>query len=262
MKAVVLAAGEGSRMRPLTYTRPKVMLPIANKPILEHLLIEMRKAGIREFIFVVGYHDEQIRRYFGSGDQWGVSIDYCTQRKQLGTADAIKMVERLVDEHFLVVNGDIVIDGRDIKNLADRNGCTMSVIEVEDTHGLGLVELVGDKVVRIYEKIAKAPSHVANAALYLFSSEIFAAVSQTSQSARGEYEITDSLQLMIDQGRCISYQKIDGWLDVSYPWDLLAANESLLAGVGVQNLGEVEEVVAEAVALHDERAKSPATSYE
>ena len=243
MKAVVLAAGEGSRMRPLTYTRPKVMLPIANKPILEHLLIEMRKAGIREFIFVVGYHDEQVRQYFGNGDQWGVSIDYCTQRKQLGTADAIKMVERLVDEHFLVVNGDIIVDGRDIKNLADRNGCTMSVIEVEDTHGLGLVELVGGKVVRIYEKIAKAPSHMANAALYLFSSEIFAAVLQTSQSTRGEYEITDSLQLLIDQGRCISYQKIDGWLDVSYPWDLLAANESLLAGVEVHNLGEVEENV-------------------
>ena len=75
MKAVVLAAGEGSRMRPLTYTRPKVMLTIANKPILEHLLIEARSAGIEEFILIVGYHDEQIRNYFGNGEKWGVNIE-------------------------------------------------------------------------------------------------------------------------------------------------------------------------------------------
>src|SRR3972149_5554011 len=82
MKAVILAAGEGSRMRPLTYTRPKVMLTIANKPILEHLLIEIKLAGINDFIFIVGYHDEQRRQYFGNGAKWGVNIDYYTQRKQ------------------------------------------------------------------------------------------------------------------------------------------------------------------------------------
>ena len=74
-KAVILAAGEGSRMRPLTYTRPKVMIPLANKPILEHLLIQAKEAGIREFIFIVGYHDEQVRGYFGNGEQWGVNIE-------------------------------------------------------------------------------------------------------------------------------------------------------------------------------------------
>ena len=92
MKAIVLAAGEGNRMHPLTYTRPKVMLPIANKPIVEHLLIEAKEAGINEFVFVVGYHDEQIRNYFGAGDSWEVSIDYATQRNQLGTADAVRIV--------------------------------------------------------------------------------------------------------------------------------------------------------------------------
>ena len=88
MRAVILAAGEGIRMRPLTYTRPKVMLPLANKPIVEHLLIEMKKAGIKEFTFIVGYHGETIRQYFGNGDRWDVRIDYITQRKQLGTAHA------------------------------------------------------------------------------------------------------------------------------------------------------------------------------
>ena len=91
MKAIILAAGEGSRMRPLTYTRPKVMLPIANKPILEHLLVEASQAGISEFIFIVGYCDEQVRGYFGKGEKWGVNIVYCNQRKQLGTADALNM---------------------------------------------------------------------------------------------------------------------------------------------------------------------------
>ncbi len=243
MKAVILAAGEGNRMRPLTYTRPKVMLPIANKPILEHLLIEAGKAGIREFIFIVGYHDEQVRDYFGGGDKWGVSIDYCTQRKQLGTADALTMVEGLVDGNFLMINGDIIVSQKDINSLINGNDNTMSVVKVEDTRGLGSVELGEDKVVRIYEKVEKPPSSMANAGLYLFTPDIFAAISQISKSPRGEYEITDSLQLMIDEGYHISYQQIDYWLDLSYPWDLLSANESLLAGVESQNLGEVEENV-------------------
>ena len=148
MKAVILAAGEGSRMRPLTYTRPKVMLPIANKPILEHLLIEAAGAGIGEFIFIVGYRDEQVRNYFGSGDRWGVSISYCTQRKQSGTADAVRTVENMVDGNFLMINGDVIVSQNDISSLASRDSNTMSVIEVEETEDLGLVECQDDRIVR------------------------------------------------------------------------------------------------------------------
>ncbi|MFC1847122.1 sugar phosphate nucleotidyltransferase, partial [Chloroflexota bacterium] len=100
MKAVILAAGEGSRMRPLTYTRPKVMLPIANRPILEHLIIEAVAAGIKDFVFVVGYHDEQVREYFGDGKNWELKIEYVTQRKSLGTADAVSGVKPLVEGNF------------------------------------------------------------------------------------------------------------------------------------------------------------------
>jgi bifunctional UDP-N-acetylglucosamine pyrophosphorylase/glucosamine-1-phosphate N-acetyltransferase len=243
MKAVILAAGEGSRMRPLTYTRPKVMLPIANKPILEHLLIESKLAGIKEFVFIVGYHDEQIRRHFGNGDKWGLEIDYYTQRKQLGTADAIRTVENMVEGNFLMMNGDIVVNQQDIKRLTSRKTNTMSLVEVQDTQDLGLVETKQDKVVRIHEKVARPPSNLANAGLYLFTPEIFEAISQTPKSPRGEYEITDSLQLLVDRGQTVSYQKIGYWLDVSYPWDLLAANESLLKKLEPQTLGEVEENV-------------------
>ena len=243
MKAIILAAGEGNRMRPLTYTRPKVMLPIANKPILEHLLIQGKKAGIKEFIFITGYHDEQVRDYFGSGDKWGVNIDYCTQRRQLGTADALKMVKGLVDGNFLVINGDIIVNQEGINGLTDKSNNTMSIVKVKDTKDLGVVKVSKGKVVRIHEKTEKPPSHMANAGLYLFTPDIFDAISQTSKSPRGEYEITDSLQLMIGKGYHISYQEIRYWLDLSYPWHLLLANESLLAGVESQNLGKIEDNV-------------------
>ncbi len=243
MKAIILAAGEGNRMRPLTYTRPKVMLPIANKPILEHLLIQGKKAGIKEFIFITGYHDEQVRDYFGSGDKWGVNIDYCTQRRQLGTADALKMVKGLVDENFLVINGDIIVNQEGINGLTDKSNNTMSIVKVKDTKDLGVVKVSKGKVVRIHEKVEKPPSHMANAGLYLFTPDIFDAISRTSKSPRGEYEITDSLQLMIGKGYHISYQEIRYWLDLSYPWHLLLANESLLAGVKSQNLGKIEDNV-------------------
>ena len=243
MKAVILAAGEGSRMRPLTYTRPKVMLPIANKPILEHLLIEASQAGIQEFIFIVGYCDEQVRGYFGSGERWGVNIVYCNQRKQQGTADALKMVEGLVDGNFLVMNGDIIVSREDIKGLTGRRDNTMSVIGVEDTADLGTVDLCEGRVVHIYEKVAMPPSRMANAGLYLFTPDVFEAVSLTPKSPRGEYEITSSLQLMMENGHDISYQEISRWLDLSYPWDLLTANESLLAEIKPQRLGTIEENV-------------------
>jgi len=243
VKAVILAAGEGHRMRPLTYTRPKVMLPIANKPILEYLLVEATSAGIREFVFIVGYHDEQVRGYFGHGDRWEVKIDYCTQRKQLGTADALKMVEGLVEGDFLMINGDVIVGREDIHSLASANGNAMSITEVEDTKDLGLVELDKGQVVRIYEKVERPPSRMANAGLYRFTPDMFVAVSRTSKSPRGEYEITDSLQMLIDEGHPISYHRVDHWLDLSYPWDLLPANESLLARVESKNLGEIEENV-------------------
>jgi bifunctional UDP-N-acetylglucosamine pyrophosphorylase/glucosamine-1-phosphate N-acetyltransferase len=243
LKAVILAAGEGNRMRPLTSNRPKVMLPVANKPILEHLLIEVKDAGIGEFVFVVGYCDEQVRSYFGDGEKWGVKIAYSEQRKQLGTADAIRMVGGEVDGNFLVINGDVVVSSQDIRRLMKNSHNTMSVIEVKDPRGLGMVELSEDRVVNIYEKTQKPPTLMANAGLYLFTPEIFDAISRTEKSPRGEYEITDSLQLLMGTKQGLHYQEIKSWLDLSYPWDLLRANESMLAGLESQNLGVVEENV-------------------
>jgi UDP-N-acetylglucosamine diphosphorylase/glucosamine-1-phosphate N-acetyltransferase len=243
LKAVILAAGEGNRMRPLTSNRPKVMLPLANKPILEHLLIEVKEAGINDLIFIVGYCDEQVRSYFGKGEKWGVNIAYSEQRKQLGTADAIRMVEGMVAESFLVINGDVVVSRRDIKKFVKNTRNTMGVIEVKDPRGLGMVELSGTRVTNIYEKTARPPTLMANTGLYLFNPEVFDAIARTEKSPRGEYEITDSLKILMSKKSGLRYQELRFWLDLSYPWDLLAANESMLTGLKAQNLGTIEENV-------------------
>jgi bifunctional UDP-N-acetylglucosamine pyrophosphorylase/glucosamine-1-phosphate N-acetyltransferase len=243
MRAVILTAGEGIRMRPLTYTRPKVMLPMANKPIVEHLLIEMKKAGIKEFVFVVGYHGETIRRHFGSGDRWNVSIDYYTQKKQLGTAHALRVMEGFVEDKFLLANGDVLVKEQDIRKILAKDNITLSLTHAEDPRDFGAVEVDGDRVKAIYEKVANPPSNLVNAGIYLLTAEIFCVLSKTEKSPRGEYELTDSLKLLLGQGCPISGVTIDYWLDVGYPGDLLAANESLMAGIEQQNLGMIEENV-------------------
>jgi len=119
MKCVILVAGEGKRMHPLTYTRPKVMLPIANKPLLEWNLLNAIDADIKEFVFVVGYKSEMVRNYFGNGEKWNVNIEYINQGNALGTAHAIGMVEKFVDD-FIVLCGDTIFGKNDIKNIAQK----------------------------------------------------------------------------------------------------------------------------------------------
>ncbi|AQX72969.1 bifunctional sugar-1-phosphate nucleotidylyltransferase/acetyltransferase [Dehalococcoides mccartyi] len=243
MKAVILAAGEGSRMRPLTFTRPKVMLPIAGKPILEHLLMEVSASGIKEFVLVVGYRDEQVRSYFADGAKWGVKISYCQQTRQLGTAHALKQLENQLEGNFLVMNGDILAESADISALAAGSETTLSVLEVSDPSSLGVLETDGDRVRCIHEKSANPPTNLANAGLYLFTPRIFKAISDTPLSPRGEYEITSSIQLLIDNGTEVGYRRLVYWQDVSYPWDLLDVNASMLKNLAPCVYGTVEENV-------------------
>ncbi len=240
MKAVILAAGEGKRMRPLTAVRPKVMLPIANRPIVEHTLLELIEAGIKDFIFIVGYGSQQVRNYFGDGSRWSVNIEYSEQRKQLGTADALRFVAGAVQDKFLVINGDIIVSHEDIMALMAAERSTMSVIEVENPEGLGVVEVEGDRITGIHEKAAKPPTNLANAALYLFTPAIFDAIEKTEKSPRGEYELTDSLKLLMESGEGLYYRVLNSWLDMSYPWDLLRGNEEKLKDIELHNHGTVD----------------------
>lgn len=230
MKAVILVAGKGTRMEPITTDCPKVMLQVANKPILEHIVNTAIDAGIEGFVFVTGYLEEQIREYFGDGSNWGTSIDYVSQKEQLGTANAIGYAKGHVGEVFLVLNGDMLIGQEDLKALLLRpEEALICVKKVENPSDFGVLETENNKVVRIIEKPKNPPTNLANAGVYLFRESIFQFIDLTKPSIRNELEITDSIQMLIDSGAPVGYSLLVGrWIDIGYPWDLLKANESLL----------------------------------
>jgi len=240
MKCVILAAGEGKRMHPLTYTRPKVMLPIAGKPILEWNLRNARAAGLKDFIFVVSYKSEMVREYFGNGKKWNIKITYVNQGEPMGTAHAIGMVESFVND-CLVMCGDTIFGTNDIKKIK-RKGNKIGLIKVENALEYGIVELIGKYVVKIYEKMDRPFTNVINAGIYHFNKDMFSYIRNTEKSARGEYEITDSINLFA------SKEKMEGvflkdWRDVVYPWHLLDANEELLKKLKTKIQGTVEKNV-------------------
>src|SRR5690606_4655644 len=202
---------------------PKVMLKVANKPILEHILNSAIEAGIEGFVFITGYLEEQIKEYFGDGSKWGVSIEYVRQNEQLGTANAIGCAKGYVDGTFLVLNGDMLIGQEDLKALVSRTEeAVICVKEVENPSDFGVLETENNRVVRIIEKPKNPPTNLANAGIYLFRESIFDFIDRTRPSVRNGFEITDSLQMLIDTGAAVGYSSLNGrWIDVGYPWDLL-----------------------------------------
>lgn len=231
MKAVILAAGQGTRMGPLTRNRPKVMLPVANMPLLSHVILSARDAGIREFVLVVGFGQEIIKRYFGDGTSLNVSIEYAHQKEQLGTADAVRSAKGFVKDRFLMLNGDIIVSPLHISNMVKQSrDVVMTARCVDNPSEFGVLEVEDDRVLRIIEKPEKPPTNLANAGIYVFPLGIFDAINKTALSARKEYEITESLQLLIDEGVDVGFLTLSGnWLDIGRPWDLLDANEYFLS---------------------------------
>ncbi len=242
MKAVILAAGQGTRMGPLTQNRPKVMLPIANKPILSYVVLSARDAGINEFVLVVGYCAETVKEHFGDGSPMNVSIKYAHQKKPLGTADAVRAAHELVEDRFLMLNGDVIVSPLHIKNLIRQSSdAAMSARPVDNPSEFGVLEVCNNRVLRITEKPEKPSTNLANAGIYVFPPSIFDAIKRTKLSVRREYEITDSLQLLIDEGADVGYLTLSGnWLDIGRPWDLLDANEYFLSGLQPELRGEIE----------------------
>jgi len=220
------------------------MIPIAGKPIIEHLLEEVKEAGIDDFIFVVGYHDETIRDYFRNGERWDINLEYVTQKTQLGTADALRKAEGLVENKFLMLNGDTIVNAEDIKEVIN-NGANIAlgVIEVSNPWDYGVVETEGGRITEIHEKMGEPISNLVNAGVYSLDEHIFEVLPKTDKSKRGEFELTDSLQLLIESGEAIFWEKIEHWIDLSYPWDLLTVNEFLIEKISPINRGELEENV-------------------
>jgi bifunctional UDP-N-acetylglucosamine pyrophosphorylase/glucosamine-1-phosphate N-acetyltransferase len=242
MFAVVLAAGEGTRMRPLTYNRPKVMLPVLGTPILERIVSSCVEAGILRVIIVTGYLEEAIRSHFDKADL-GAQIEYVRQEQQCGTADAINQVRDLVDERFLALNGDSLVSSLTLKLLAQTapDRVHIAAKRVKEPSNYGILEVIDDAVVRITEKPDKPRSDLANLGIYAFEPDIFECIAETRKSARGEYEITDTIQSLIDQGYPVGYTKVEEqWIDIGRPWDLLSANELLMQTLESANEGVVE----------------------
>ncbi|ODS38588.1 MAG: hypothetical protein A7316_07735 [Candidatus Altiarchaeales archaeon WOR_SM1_86-2] len=243
MDAVILAAGEGTRLMPLTITRPKPMLTIAGKPILQWNL-ESLPRDFRKAVLVVGYKKEKVIDHFGSEFN-GLQIDYVEQKEHLGTAHAISVVEDHVKGDFLVINGDLLVSREFINDLLSNhkpNSESLSLVEVEDASQFGIVELKGDKVQGIKEKPKKPKSNMANAGVYIFNEKIFDAIKQIEKSKRLEYEITDAIDILIREGRVHGFKCRGHWMDIGRPWDLLDGNEALLKDMdpGICEGAEVE----------------------
>jgi UDP-N-acetylglucosamine diphosphorylase/glucosamine-1-phosphate N-acetyltransferase len=251
MKGVLLTAGEGTRMRPLTLTRPKTMLPVGGKPILQYNLEALRDAGITDIVMVVGYKKEVIENYFGDGSNFGVNITYVTQEERLGTAHAINSIRNVVDTQLIVLNGDILVDPRLIVNLtrkyeSSKASSILVLIEVEDPSSFGVVEIENDRIKDIIEKPApgEATSNLINAGIYLFDNTIFNAIDRTPKSERGEYEITDSLKIQISENKVVlGLQSDNKWIDVGRPWELLDVNEHFISEMDEDIQGEIEDGV-------------------
>jgi NDP-sugar pyrophosphorylase family protein len=180
LKAVILAAGEGSRLQPLTFTRSKHMIFIAGKPILEYLLVALRDGGITDVYIVISHYKDIIQSYFGDGKKWSIKIQYILQEKLLGTADAIAVVEEYIGhDDFLVVYGDLLIDSATIKSALKKHSETgltvLSTVSVLNPLQYGVVTLRNDLVQEIVEKPKQSTVHsnLVNAGVYVFSSDIF-----------------------------------------------------------------------------------------
>jgi UDP-N-acetylglucosamine diphosphorylase/glucosamine-1-phosphate N-acetyltransferase len=222
--AVVLAAGEGTRLRPLTRNRPKPMLPAANHPILEHVLDALVDAGIERLVIVVGYRSDRVQEYFGPRYR-ETPIEYVKQEKQLGSGHALLQVSSVVDEPMLVVNGDRLIESRSVSRVIsafedDVASAAMAVIERPDPGRYGVVSLRGQNVERIIEKPESEKYRLINAGIYAFDGEIFDVVDDTPRQD-GELALPDTIGELIEETSVRGVQ-IDGmWVDATYPWDLL-----------------------------------------
>jgi UDP-N-acetylglucosamine diphosphorylase / glucose-1-phosphate thymidylyltransferase / UDP-N-acetylgalactosamine diphosphorylase / glucosamine-1-phosphate N-acetyltransferase / galactosamine-1-phosphate N-acetyltransferase len=254
MRAVILTAGEGTRMRPLTLTRPKTMLPVGGKPLLEYNVEALRDAGIKDITMVVGYQKESVEEHFKDGSSLGVNISYIIQEERLGTAHAIGQIIDAVDtdnDAIIVTNGDIILGNSLIKSLINKykESKAQSILvltEVDDPSSFGVVEIEGDCITDIVEKPSpgEAPSNLINAGIYLFDQNIFQAIKKTEKSERGEYEITDSLKIQISQGeKVLGLVSQDKWIDVGRPWEFLELNEHYLEASESMIEGEIEDGV-------------------
>lgn len=251
MKAVVLAAGRGERLWPLTEDNPKPLLPLANKSVLERTLGALVGAGVRQIILVVGFRSEKIRDRFGKGEAVGAELKYVRQKAAKGTADALGTCSNELEgeDRFLVLYGDDYYDSgipRTFLTKARQNkGVTIGTANVQDASRFGRIESKRGLVTEIREKAFKAEPGQVNAGIYLMDQSIFPAIKKTKRSIRGELELTDAVRILIRERTQVHTVPLGSrrWLGISYPWDMLEANEWILEAERSVSNGTVERGV-------------------
>ena len=256
MKAVIIAAGKGKRLSPITSTIPKPMIPIGGKPLLEHTILSLKEVGITEILLIVGYREDIIKEYFGDGlNKFNVKIDYISQIEHLGTAHAVGFAKEFVGkDNFLLMYGDLLTDPKVFEEIIirynkDQTEGLISLFEVSHPQEYGIISLDSADYV---ETITEKPSlelelgNLANAGIFIFNPLIFEAVEKTKPSVRKEYEFTDSMKILINDlnGKIKAYVIKDFfWSDIGLPWHLLDANKFLLNNIKHDIKGKVEENV-------------------
>lgn len=246
MKALVLCGGTGSRLRPITHTMAKQLVPVANKPVLFYGLEAIRDAGITDVGIVVGETRNEIIDAVGDGSRWGLEVTYIVQEQPLGLAHAVLVSEGFLgDEPFVMYLGDNLIkDGiTGIVNQYLSNGPNSGILlaRVAMPQLFGVAELDGNRVVRLVEKPARPASNLALVGVYLFDSNILTAARAIKPSDRGELEITDAIQWLIDNGYTVDPHVIDGWWkDTGRLEDILEANRIMLEDIEPEIKGSVD----------------------
>ncbi|MDP7282057.1 MAG: sugar phosphate nucleotidyltransferase [Candidatus Undinarchaeales archaeon] len=241
-KALILAAGKGQRMKPLSDTRNKCLLPVANKPIISRSLSALKQAGISEVLIVVNPESE-VEKALGS-EQEGVSLSYAIQAKPIGTANAIGLAKDKFTEDFLVLNGDDFSTSEHLKNVmeAHKTKATVSITKKVNPKGLGVVEVEMNFVKSLVEKPEHAEGeHFVNVGIYAFSPEIFKVIDTLEKSKRGEYEITDAITKLIPDG--VTVIPVEYWRSINYPWELITASKKFIDEAPEENKATVEEFV-------------------
>ncbi|MCI0497869.1 MAG: glucose-1-phosphate thymidylyltransferase [Thermoplasmata archaeon] len=250
MKGLVLAGGYGTRLRPLTHTGPKQLIPIANKPNIQYCIEDLRDAGITEIGIILGnMMPEKVQEFLGDGEEFGVRFTYITQGEPKGIAHAINCARDFMgDEPFVVYLGDNLLKNGigAIPELMTKEGadCVISLMPVKDPQSYGIAELSddGEKVVRTVEKPKVPKSDLAVIGVYAFNRTFFEVYPRLKPSWRNEMEVTDAISLLIDSGFKVVPHRVDGWWkDTGKPEDILEANHLILDGIETLNEGRVED---------------------
>ena len=244
MKGVILHGGQGTRLRPLTHTGPKQLISIAGKPISRWALEKLINLGIKEVAIILGENNpKKVIEYYGDGSEFGIEITYFYQGKARGIAEAVYRVRDFTkDEKFIVFLGDNVIL-QDLDGFSEGSfDASILLARVPRPEQYGVAVLDGEKIVKLVEKPKKHISDYALVGVYLFGPEIYSCIEALKPSLRGELEITEAIQLLIDRGKIVKYNIIEGWWkDTGNPGDLLEANMKLLDRYAIErNKGAVE----------------------